>query len=186
MTRFPERLLTERLELRPSRTEDAAALLEAVTASYPELHAWMPWAKDPYGQDEAEAACAAFAAAMAAETEYPVLVTLRNDGRIIGASGLIAIDWRVPKCEIGYWLRTDHTGQGYVTEAVRALARFAFDDLGCRRVEIRMDAGNARSRAVAERLGFAFEATLKADARNNAGKLRDTRIYALFDPRCLR
>ncbi len=72
---------------------------------------------------------------------------------------------------------------GYATEAAQVLTTFAFDKLGSRRVEIHIDGHNRRSRAVAERLGFECEATLKAHGRNNRGQLCDTRIYAMFNRR---
>ena len=91
----------------------------------------------------------------------------------------------VPSFEIGYWIHTEHAGQGYATEAARALATLAFDELGSRRVEIRMNESNWRSRAVAERLGFEWEATLKSHRRDNSGKLSGTRVYSMFDGRQL-
>ena len=86
-------------------------------------------------------------------------------------------DWTVPKFEIGYWCRSDLTGRGLVTEATWALARHAFESLGARRVELKMDDRNRRSWAVAERLGFRLEATLRHDVRVPDGTLRDTRVY---------
>jgi RimJ/RimL family protein N-acetyltransferase len=80
---------------------------------------------------------------------------------------------------IGYWCRTACVGQGYVTEAVRVLAALAFDTLGAQRVEIRCDVRNARSRAVAERAGFAQEGVQRNEGRTPLGELRDTVVYAL-------
>ena len=91
-----------------------------------------------------------------------------------------AVDWNVPRFEIGYWVRRRFEGQGYVTEAADAIARFAFGALGARRVEIRMDDRNERSWRVAERLGFRLEGVLRNESREGGG-LRDTRIYAVTD-----
>lgn len=90
------------------------------------------------------------------------------------------MDWAVPKFEIGYWCRTDKVGQGFVSEATLALAQHAFLGLGAKRVALRMDDRNRRSRSVAERLGFVHEATLKNNDRATDGSLRDTRVYAAF------
>ena len=65
-----------------------------------------------------------------------------------------------------------------IGEAVRALNRLAFDRFGARRVEIRMDAGNARSVRVAERAGVTFEGVLRQDSRAPGGGARDTRVYS--------
>ncbi len=86
--------------------------------------------------------------------------------------------WSVRRFEIGYWCRVGCTGQGLVTEAVRALNRVAFDQLGARRVEVRMDGSNQRSRRVAERAGFTFEGVLRGDSLTPQGGVRDTHVYA--------
>ena len=186
MSRFPERLETERLVLRPPTEADREELLETVTASYSELNEWLPFAKGPYGPDEAAKWIEDSARKRAAETDHGVLLLLKPTGQIVGTAGLHARDWDVPKFEIGYWLHTGFTGHGYATEAARELARYAFENLGARRVVIRADDRNQGSWAIAERLGFEWEATLKSASRSNAGELVDLRVYALFDVAKLR
>jgi len=108
-----------------------------------------------------------------------MMLTLKEDGRIIGGSGLHRIDWSIPKFEIGYWARTSHAGRGYITEAVNGITRFAFEQLGARRVAIRCDLKNTRSAAVARRAGYTLEGTFRHDARDHiSGGLRDTLIFA--------
>ena len=114
MARFPNRLVTKRLVLRPPTLDDAAGVLAAVTASYPELHRWMPWAKEPYGIEQARAFCADSQAKLKEGVDFTTLLTLRESGTIIGSSGLMSADPAVPSFEIGYWLHTGHTGKGYV------------------------------------------------------------------------
>ena len=91
------------------------------------------------------------------------------------------IDWTVPRFEIGYWCRTSRVGHGYVSEAVAAITRFAFETLHAARVEIRTDVANSRSFRIAERLGFTLEGILRRDSRTPDGELRDTRVYAMTD-----
>ena len=181
MKRYPKQLATMRLILRPPTLDDARGVLEAVTASYPELHSQMDWAKAPYGISEAQRFCADARTKFEDGRELNTLLILPREGEIIGSAGLLARALEVPSFEVGYWIHTAHAGQGYATEAARALTTLAFDELGSRRVEIRMDENNRRSRAVAERLGFEWEATLKSHRRDNLGKLSGTRVYAMFD-----
>ena len=61
------------------------------------------------------------------------------------------------------------------------MTRLAFEEGGGRRVEARIDERNTRSRAVAERLGYELEGTLKSDRRDNEGRLGGTLIYAMTD-----
>lgn len=83
----------------------------------------------------------------------------------------------MPRGEIGYWCTTDKVGNGYITETVVAMTEFAWT-LGLVRVELRCDARNLRSRAVAERAGYTLEGVLRNDCRTPQGALRTTHLFA--------
>jgi ribosomal-protein-serine acetyltransferase len=65
------------------------------------------------------------------------------------------------RVSLGYWLGEAYVGRGLMTRAARALCEEAFVGLGLNRVEIRAGVHNVRSRAVAQRLGFKEEGTLR-------------------------
>ena len=186
MKPFPDLLATERLILRPPSVADADDFLASVTASYPQLHRWMEWARGPYGIEQARQFCADAKAGFDDGRDFTALLTLADDDTIIGTASILVRDEAVPSFEIGYWVHTGHTGRGYATEAAEALTRLAFEDGGARRVEARMDERNRRSQAVAERLGYELEGSLKAHRRDNEGRLSSTLIYAMIDLRALR
>jgi len=175
---LPEQLVTQRLVLRPPRAGDGAEVNRAVRESRAELRRWMPWARKASSVAESEAFCREAGANFAARKDLMLLLWLKDKPVLVGGSGLHRIDWKIPKFEIGYWIRTRYAGNGYATEAVRAIAGFARKTLKARRLEIRMDTRNQRSWRLAERLGFVLEGTMRKDARNPDGRLRDTRIYA--------
>lgn len=58
-----------------------------------------------------------------------------------------------PESEVGWILMTGFEGRGYATEAARAARTFAFDTLGWTTAVSYIDPANARSIAVARRLG---------------------------------
>ena len=97
---------------------------------------------------------------------------------LIGVLVLKIRDASVPCFEIGYWLRSSCTGNGYITEAVNRMQQYAFDDLGANRVEIRVPDINFKSRAVAERCGFFLEGLHIYDHRLPNGELGDTAVYS--------
>jgi hypothetical protein len=101
--------------------------------------------------DESEAHCRRQQARFLLREDFVFFMLARDasggEGELVGATGLHRIDWTLRKFEIGYWRKTGCEGRGFVTEAVRALARLAFDTLARRRVEIRMDDNNAASSA---------------------------------------
>ena len=181
MKPFPDMLATGRLILRPPTAADADDVLAAVTASYPELHRWMEWARGPYGIDQARQFCADARAAFDDGRDFNGLVTLADDDTVIGAVAILLKDEAVPSFELGYWLHTGYTGRGYATEAAGAMTRLAFEEGGGRRVAARVDERNSRSAAVAQRLGFELEGTLKSNRRDNLGRLSSTLIYAITE-----
>ena len=178
----PEAIATERLWLRCPRAGDGIVINEAVVQTLPELKPWMPWAQTAPTLEESELHGRRAAARYALREDLQLLIFERQSdggqGRLLGATGLHRMDWSVPRFEIGYWRRSGEGGRGVITEAVRALSRFAFDTLHAQRVEVRMSSDNARSRAVAERCGFTLEGVLRRDSLDVNGQPRDTAVYA--------
>jgi RimJ/RimL family protein N-acetyltransferase len=174
----PEEFESERLIIRTPRPGDGTELNAAIRESFAELSQWLPWAKQIPSVEETEANCAAAFERYKAKTDFRLIIFLKGTSTIVGACGLHGVDWNVPRFDIGYWVRTGCSGNGYITEAVRATADFAFNLLGARRVSICMDSCNDRSRAVAERAGFIYEGTLRNEARRNDGQLRDLMVYS--------
>ena len=178
----PDALATERLWLRCPRAGDGPVVNEAVVQTLDELRPWMPWARTAPTLEESELHCRRASARYALRDDLQLLIFERlpddQQGRLLGATGLHRMDWSVPRFEIGYWRRAGEGGRGVITEAVRALSRFAFDRLRAQRVEVRMSNENARSRAVAERCGFTLEGVLRRDSLDVGGRPRDTAVYA--------
>ena len=178
----PECITTPRLIVRSARASDAAAVNAAVIESFDELHPYIPWAQTVPTLAQSEAACRRMQARFLLREDLTMMLFERleggGEGEYIGGTGLHRIDWQVRCFEIGYWCRNRRVGQGYIAEAVEAMTRLAFVDLRARRVEVRMDDRNLRSRRVAERAGFALEGVLRQQSLTPTGEPRDMRLYA--------
>ena len=174
---FPESFETERLLIRSPLPGDGPEVYGAIRESIEELSPWMAWPKEHRTVDDSEASARRARVAFQARSELRLHLYLEGTGTLVGIAGLQGIDWDVPKFEIGYWCRTGFTGNGYITEAVKAITTLAFDALGARRVEIRCDPANLKSARVAERAGFTLEATLRNNEAGTDGTIRDTSIY---------
>lgn len=166
--------------MRPYRPGDAPALLEAVSSSRADLAPWLPWVEQMHTLQQAEESVRRLCARWLLRDDLTLGVWHRTTGELLGGTGLHRIDWDVPSFEVGYWLRTSAQGRGYMTETVRALTQFAFELLHAVRVEIRCERTNVRSAAVARRLGFIHEGTLRSSRRDAAGYLSDTLVFALI------
>lgn len=176
---LPAELLGDRVRVRPYRAGDGPALFEAIVESREHLRPWMPWADTHQQVDESEVFVRRMGAKWLGREDFCCGIWDRETDRYLGSSGLHPRDWDVPEFEVGYWIRRSAEGRGYVSETVRLLARLAFETLGANRLFLRCDALNARSAAVARRLGFVHEGTFRHDSRDPSGSLRDTHFFAL-------
>ena len=179
---FPDSFATERLILRAPRPGDGARLHAAVVESLAELRQWMPWAQEEQSAEATEAYVRQRAADWAARRDLTLHAYLKGADTLVLSSGLHGINWEARTFEIGYWARTKFVGQGYVTEAVNGITRFAFTHLKANRVEIRCDAQNRRSASVAKRCGFYLEGVLRHDHLGVNGDVRDTIIFSKISP----
>ena len=182
----PAEVRTPRLLLRAPRPEDAPALHAAVHASLPELRRWMVWAQEPPDLPGTAENLREAAAHFEARENLRYHVWNAEGTELLGSSGYHALDWRVPRGEIGYWIATAHAGRGYATEVARALTDLGLrapeeGGLGFRRIEIRCDARNERSARIPRALGYRLDATLVNDAvaADNPGQVRDTLIFSV-------
>ncbi len=151
-----------RIRLRNFRESDAADLAACTRSAAEHLRAWLAWGwKEPQSIEEKRALIAGFEAnrALAGDTFCGIWRTAPSAAPsevLVGGAGLHPRAGELPAghVELGYWLHPDHTGCGLATEASALLCRAAFAVFGFACVELRMRPGHAKSRAVAERLGF--------------------------------
>ncbi|STX81610.1 acetyltransferase [Legionella busanensis] len=154
---------TNRLIIRPPKQGDAKPLNEAINRSLAEISRWMPWASDPSlktTEDFIEKGIQQWV--KEDQTEFPMIIELKSNNRIISASGFNEKSQPdVPMFEIGYWIDSQYSGNGYITEAVNAITQYAFDRYRAVRVQICTQLDNNKSSSVAKRCGFIQEAILK-------------------------
>lgn len=178
----PRKLETERLLIRCPQPGDGAALYEAIVASRDHLSIWLSWANWPnISHKRAEASVLRNRDRYLKGEDMTMLIFLKGTDTLIGGSGLHNPDWKVPKFEVGYWQHVAYGGQGFMTEAVNAIAELAFQQLGAKRLQLECFPHNDRSIGVAQRCGFQLEARLAAYRRHHqTDELHDWLIFARF------
>jgi ribosomal-protein-serine acetyltransferase len=97
-----------------------------------------------------------------------------------GSVGL-SIDPLMNTGEIGYWVAREFEGQGLVSRVCRRFIDHGFREMHLHRIEIHAAADNRRSQAVAERLGFTLEATLRDGFRRSDGTYVDQVVFGLLE-----
>jgi RimJ/RimL family protein N-acetyltransferase len=118
--------------------------------------------------------------AAAGEAELP-FATIADD-RVVGSTRFLALRPEHRSVEIGWtWLHPDAWGTGVNVEAKLLMLRHAFGTWGCRRVELKTDARNERSRGAMEALGATFEGVHRKHMLVRGGENRDSAWYSLTD-----
>ncbi|MCY2961821.1 MAG: GNAT family protein [Planctomycetota bacterium] len=156
------RIETERCVLRCFELTDARALHALVHANRAHLAPWLAWAREePRSLAEHLELVRAFRQRFDGDSDYAYALLERERGLLLGSVALHPIPDEPLAATLGYWIAHEHAGRGLATEAVSAVVRSAFEAHRLARVEIHCDASNARSRALADRLGFHLDAELR-------------------------
>lgn len=157
------RLTTERLVLREFTAEDVEAVHRY--AADPEVTRHMLWGPNSRQESQDFLQAALESQAAASRTDYTLGVIRRDNAEVIGAIHLGVLTGRAVRgrADLGYVLARDTWGQGYATEAVKALMRWAFVELGLHRVEASCGVDNPASRRVLEKVGLHYEGTRRDD-----------------------
>ncbi|WP_424210723.1 GNAT family N-acetyltransferase [Streptomyces sp. BI20] len=157
----------------------------------------------PHGPEAALAYVERALADQAAGRSLAFAVVRAADGRVVGSTRFLELDyWQGPlvwpsvpgvphgdpltsvpdAAEIGNtWLSPAAQGTGINAEAKLLMLRHAFETWGVRRISLRADARNGRSRAAMERLGFTSEGVRRAHSRGLDGEVRNTAFYSVLD-----
>lgn len=169
-------LTSSRLQLRWLDEHDVADLF-AIFSDPQVMRYWSsaPWTDEAAGAELVESVRSHFAAG----SLYQWGIAHRSDDAIIGTCTLANVDAQNRRAEIGFILRHDHWGQGYMFEALCTLLRFAFGQLALHRMEADVDPRNEASIRLLERLGFQREGYLRE--RWIVGEeINDTIFYGLL------
>lgn len=148
-------LTSERLVLRPWRPEDREPF--AALNADPEVMRFFPAV---LSRTESDAVADRIEAHFSRYGYGFWAVEIRGGAPFVGFTGLAEVTFDVPfapATEVGWRLAREHWGRGYATEAGHAALRYAFETLGREEVVAFAVAGNARSRAVMERLGMTHD-----------------------------
>jgi RimJ/RimL family protein N-acetyltransferase len=140
-------LATERLLLRAPRLVDAPVVAAlANDRRVAENTARIP---HPYTLADAESFIAAATGPGSRETVFAVTLA---DGDFLGMCGVGGA--QIDEPELGYWFGAPYWGQGYATEAARAVIDYAFSDVGHEVLHASAHVTNPASRRVLEKCGF--------------------------------
>lgn len=103
-----------------------------------------------------------------------------RDGRLVGGVMFVSFDTALGVCEAGCWLEPGAQGHGLITRAAEQIIDWAVEERGIARVEWRTTSRNARSIAVAQRLGMSHDGTLRQVYPDGEGGRTDLEIWSVL------
>lgn len=165
------------VRLEPLGRRHAAGLWEA--SRDPRTWRWLP-IPQPSTRPELDAWVEDALRTAATGAEIP-FATIRTE-RVVGSTRFLALRPEHASVEIGWtWLDPSAWGAGVNVEAKLLMLRHAFEAWGCRRVELKTDARNERSRGAMEAMGATFEGTHRKHMLVRGGENRDSAWYSVTD-----
>jgi len=170
-------LETDRLILRPFRMEDARAMYDN-WASDPEVTKFLSWS----AYSSIEDACAILNIWLKSYERpdfYQWAIVEKNLGQPIGSISVVNSDDQVEMAEIGFCIGKRWWRQGIMPEALKAVIRYLFEDVGMQRIEAGHDPENPASGAVQRKCGLQYEGTFRRRIRSNRG-ITDVAWYSIL------
>ena len=176
--RGTQRIITERLVLRRFSVDDAEAMYQN-WASDVEVTKYLTW--PPHDSTEvSRAVLEEWVSSYSKSNYYQWAIVLKEHGPDpIGSIGAVSMNDDIDIVHIGYCLGRDWWHQGIMSEALRAVMDFFFDQVGANRIESRYDPRNSHSGMVMKKCGMRNEGILRSSDRNNQG-ICDACWYALL------
>jgi RimJ/RimL family protein N-acetyltransferase len=171
-------LVTDRLLLRSFAPADAPEV-QRLAGEYDVASASLaiPY---PYPDGVAEAWIATHRPGFEKGMHAVYAVTLPPEGSLVGAAGLVEVNRRHGRAELGYWVGKPYWGQGYATEAARAVIEYGFSVLALHRIYAMHFSWNTASGRVMEKCGMVHEARLRGHARKEK-IFEDIEIWGILD-----
>lgn len=157
---------TPRLILRQARLEDAEPMFRN-WANDPEVTKFLTW--PVHGSIEvSERVLASWVDSYQKDDYYQWMIVLKKTGEPIG-SIMSSTVGRAESAHIGYCIGKAWWHQGIMSETLKAVMDFLFDEVGYHRIEAMHDPNNPNSGAVMRKCGMQYEGTLRQADRSNQG-----------------
>lgn len=173
-----KKLETNRLILRQFTIEDTDAMYNN-WASDPEVTKYLTW---PHHEtvEISRSVLNDWVSQYSNEVCYQWAIVLKENGNEpIGSIAAVRIDDTIEMVHMGYCIGKRWWKQGITSEALDALIKFFFEEVGVNRIELRHDPRNPNSGKVMQKCGLKYEGThLEADW-NNQGRC-DSVMYAIL------
>lgn len=168
--------VSDDIELKMMQAHYAQDVFNLVDKNRDHLREWLQWVDYTKSVEDTLEAGKKFRMAWAETGALQCGIWYK--GKLAGMIGTHDIDHANKRSSVGYWLAKDYAGKGIVTQSVAAILDYAFNEVNLNHMTLRAATGNKKSRAVAERLGFTHEGTLR-DYELNGDEFLNLEVYGM-------
>jgi len=172
-----------RVRIRPFQAGDNPTVLEAISESFPELDRWLPDLVMGGDAGTVSAQSVVPADDWTATAAYHFAIVDSQDQTFLGGAGLTDVQPMRRLANLYYWVRSSRVCHGVASEPILLVARFAFDTLALKRVELVVAVDNHASIRVAEKVGAVREGVIRHHLLLHT-QLHDAVVFSLL-PRML-
>ena len=167
------------ITLRKYKQEDLSDRFAAIKENLNEISKWLAFCRPDYSEQQNLLWYIAYPKNWKRQIEFPFAIIEKETGKYIGECILNHINHLHKVANITYWIKKEYSGKGLATRAVKLIAKFGFESLGLRRLEIFMEPENIASIRVAEKAGAVKEGVLRNRILANEDS-KDAIMYSLI------
>jgi ribosomal-protein-alanine N-acetyltransferase len=171
---------TPQLILREIRAEDAAEL--SAYRNHEEYGRYITTKPDPDYDVTGSITDKLERAAIIPKRYWPLVLVLKETDKVVGDLRVNTHEKFTSIVELAYGLNPQYWGNGYMSEAVKAVVDYFHDELKIHRIVIRADARNISSWKVAEKIGMQYEGSSRYEFMTWRGFMPELKIYASVRP----
>ena len=171
----------ENYRIKLLQLDDAQSLINLIDSNRERLLKYFPITTSSVTNLETASSYIADMVSKAKNKEFfSYLIKDKNTNVIVGMYILKNFEWRIPKCELAYFIDKNHEGKGIVSKVTKGMVDFCFKKLGLNKVWIETGEENFGSKTVALKNGFKLEGLLRQNFRDSDDNLINVEYYGLI------
>ncbi|MGG7076593.1 GNAT family N-acetyltransferase [Clostridium sardiniense] len=172
-----QRIDTNRLLLEKFKLEDSKAAFKN-WVNDPEVTKYLTW--NPHGDlSVTNSLINLWINEYKNRNNYNWAINLKDENEVIGSIAVVEIDEENKSCDIGYCMSKKYWGKGIMTESLKAVIDYLFEEVDFNKITARHDTRNGASGKVMIKSGMEYVETLKDIEIPNDKGVCDVKIYEI-------
>lgn len=170
------KLINHDFYLKQLEKSDSHELFSLVDNNRKYLREWLPWIDDTESVNDSEDFIILSNERYNGNKAFDLGIWYKNN--LAGIIGIHEINWQKEETAIGYWIAEKYQGLGLITNSVKFIVQYSFNEIGLKKIYIRCATQNIKSRNIPEKLGFSFVEIVEL-SENLYGHLVDHALYSI-------